>query len=266
MTITCREWDYLREGEEGLKTSDIDQLHFLALRSARRLKLPDNAVLSRIHRGLQARQVVGILAIPGLTVEILPKIDHEERSTRMALVRMLNVAYDLRIADGELTTLSKQHLDLLEILIQMFANRLLVAVRRGLPRRYLTHHDDLRLLKGKLDVTRQFTRLAVRTDLVACRYDELSPDSPLNRVLKAAVVRLSGLSRSSTNIRTLNELKIRFDSVSNSSNPLGERVRFDRTNNAYHELYYWACLFLKGGLSEYIGWKYEGIFSVVCNE
>ena len=246
MTITCREWDYLREGKEGLKSSHIDQLHLLAMLSARRLKLPEDAVFSRIHKGLQAGQVVGILAIPGLTVEILPKIDYEQRSTRMALVRMLNVAYDLRIADGELTTLSKQHFDLLEILIQMFANRLLVAVRRGLPRRYLTHHDDLRLLKGKLDVTRQFTRLAVRTDLVACYYDELSPDTPLNRVLKATVLRLSGLSRSSTNIRTLNELKIRFDAVGNSSNPLGERVRLDRTNNAYHELYHWAYLFLKG--------------------
>ncbi len=245
MKITRREWEYLNEGEDNLQSEQIDQLHSLAIRSARRLRLPEYSVLSRVIKGFRVGQVVGILAIPGLTVEILPKIDDDDNSTRKALVRMLNLAYGLRIADGEITTVDK-HFDLLEILIQIFANRLLVAVRRGLPRRYLTHRDDLRLLRGKLDVTRQVTRLTVRPDLVACCYDELSPDTPLNRVFKAAVVRLSGISRSLVNIRTLNELKVRLDSVGNSSNPLGEKVRLGRTNNSYHELYRWACLFLKG--------------------
>ena len=34
--------------------------------------------------------------------------------------------------------------------------------------------------------------------------------------------------------------------MSNSSNPLGERVRLDRTNSAYHDIYHLARLFLKG--------------------
>ena len=108
MTITCKEWEKLEEGEKGLESSHIEQLHLLAIRSARRLKKPENAVLSRIPEGLKVGQIVGILAIPGLTVEILPKIDGEDSNIRSALVRMLNLAYDLRIADGELTTLSKQ--------------------------------------------------------------------------------------------------------------------------------------------------------------
>ena len=251
-----KEWEILPR--DALNPKTIDRLHLLARHSAQRLKKPKDAVFSRIPEGLKAGQIVGILAIPGLTVEILPKIEGEDNNIRSVLVRMLNVAYDLRIADGEIDKLSRQRHDLLEILIRLFANRLLAAVRFGLPRRYLTHHDDLRLLRGKLDVTRQVTRLVVRTDLIACRYDELSPDTPLNRVLKAAVARLSNLSRSLNNIRTLNELKIRFDSVSNSSNPLGERVRLDRTNSAYHDLYRWACLFLEGGYQSTTGGHMSG--------
>ncbi len=233
-------------GYRGLNQLHVDRLHTLARRSARYLKKPEDAVLTQIPKGLKAGQIVGILAIPNLTLEILPKIDDDKNNTRMALVRMLNVVYDLRISDGEITALSKQQFDLLEILIRLFSIRLLTAVRRGLPRRYINHEEDLRLLRGKLDVTRQVTYLAARSDLIACRYDELSPDTPLNRVLKATVLKLSDISRSTANVRLLNELKIHFDCVSNVQNPLNELVRLDRTNNTYHNLYRWACLFLKG--------------------
>ena len=113
--------------------------------------------------------------------------------------------------EGEFAALDTQRRDLLEILIRLFANRLLSAVRRGMPRRYLTHEEDLALLRGGLDVKRQFTHLAVRPNRLACRYDELSSDTPLNRVLKAAVSRLAGCTRSAANARRLAELAARFE-------------------------------------------------------
>ena len=75
------------------------------------------------------------------------------------------------------------------MLIRLFADRLLTAVRRGLPHRYRTMQDNLRVLRGKLDVRRQITRGAARADRLACHFDELSADTPLNRVLKATARR-----------------------------------------------------------------------------
>ena len=254
--ITLREWKEISIEQYKLSPVTVDRLDRYAKGIERRLKL---RVLTRTATGFKAEQVVGILAVPGLTVEILPKIDGDGSSTREALVRMLKVAYDLRIADGEITSLSSQNFDLLEILIRIFSKRLLAAVRRGLPRRYIYHEDDLRLLRGKLDVTRQITKLAVRADVVACRFDELSPDTPLNRVLKAAVVKLVGLSRSSMNRRLLSELQIRFEPVTTTSKPLDEPVRLDRTNTNYHELYDWAKLFLQGDYQDTSGGDMKGI-------
>ena len=212
-------------------------------RAAKRLK---TKVLERTRSGIKAAQVVGIVSVPGATLEILPKIDSPEESVRKSLLRMLCVAWNLRVADGELANLSRQRSDLLELLIDLFANRLLVAVRRGLPRRYVGHEEDLKLMRGRLHVVRQITTLAARPDVLACRFDELSEDTPLNRVLKAAVARLANVARSAANARLLAELAARLEPVRLSSTPLEEPVHLDRTNTAFHDLYQLARLLLSG--------------------
>ena len=226
--------------EDGL----ADRLYATAQRAKQRLKVP--GVLEYTRNGLKAAGVVGVVAAPGVTLEILPKIDGEDGAVRKALVSMLSVAWGLRVADGELAGLDTQRSDLLEILIGLFANRLLVAVRRGLPRRYVGLEEDLRLLRGSLNVVRQVTSLAARPDVLACRFEELSADTPLNRVLKAAVHRLTLVTRSAANARLLGELAARLELVGDSPAPLKEPVRLDRTNASYHDLHRLACLLLSG--------------------
>ena len=258
-SFTCKEWEELRCDRDGLTQAEAHRLHVLAERAARRL---NTAVLARTAEGLKAGQVVGVLAAPGCTLEILPKIDGPTidgvGAVRAALIRMLAVAEGLPIAEGELAALDTQRHDLLELLIGLFANRLLAAVRRGLPRRYVAHEEDLRLLRGRLDVKRQTTHLAVRPDRLACRFDELSENTPLNRVLKAAVARLAGLARSLANLRLLTELSSRFEAVAVSPDPLREPVRLDRTNDAFHTLHRLARLFLRRDWQSTAGGHAEG--------
>ena len=246
--LTVREWRTLPSDDRDLKPEDINRLHVAAKRAARRLALREDAVLTRTDegKGLKAQQVVGILTVPGITVEILPKVDGEDGAVRAALVQMLAVARGIRPASGDLAAMETQRHDLLELLIQLFADRLLAAVRRGLPRRYVRHDEDLGVLRGALNVKRQYTALLTRPDLVACRFDGLSEDTPLNRVFKAAATRLAGLTRSWGNHRRLMELLARLDNVADSTSPLNEPVALDRTNTAFHDIYRLAMLFLRG--------------------
>ena len=220
-----------------------DRLYAVAQRAEKRLKV---SVLERTRDGIKAAQVVGIVSVPGATLEILPKIDGQDGTVRKAMVRMLAVARDLRVADGDLAGFDTQRSDLLEVLIGLFANRLLVAVRRGLPRRYVGHEEDLHLLRGRLNVVRQVTRLAARPDVLACRFDELSVNTPLNRVFKAAVRRLAGVTHSAANARRLAELAARLEFVGDTAAPLKEPIRLDRTNAAFHDLHRLARLLLSG--------------------
>ena len=245
-TATVREWDHLPIGEGGVPEPTARRLSLFSERATRELRVPQ-PVLARTDRpSLRAGQVVGVIAVPGASVEILPKIDRPDGAVRKALVHMLSVAYGLPVADNELTSLAAQDETLLEFLVGVFADRLLTAVRRGLPHRYRLQQDDLPLLRGKLSIPRQITRHIVRPDRLACNFDELSVDTPLNRVLKAVVVRLRSITRHAANARRLAELSARFEFVGESPDPLREPVALDRTNVAFHRLYAWSRLFLSG--------------------
>ena len=241
--LTVKEYGELDTEKHGISTSVAERLLALADREKSRLKVPN--ILTRAGKTtIKAGQVVGVLSVPGLTTEILPKIQGEDNDIRSALIRMLAVAYQLPIAVSSEAAMSMQRWDLLEIIIQSFVERLITEVRRGLAHRYQSLDDDLTLMRGKLNLPRQIRLSLTQANRLACTFDELTNDTPLNRVLKATVLMLLSLARSSVNHRKLNELVARLDHVGDSTDPLSEAVLLDRTNRTYHEIYHLAQMLL----------------------
>ena len=245
-----REWDYLPvqegPGDDVVSRKAADSLIATA-RAAGMGGVDGQAVLIDRHRHLQAKQVVGVLASSVATLEILPKIDGlDDDATRHNLVHMLAKVLDLKIASGMTADLGWQLHDLLEILIKLFCDQLFEAVRRGLPKRYIDQISDLAALRGRLDVRRQFTVLSVTPQKLACRYQELSLDIALNQIMKAAVSRLLGIARASSNQRRLSELAFAFADV--GTVPIRQlpwdRIVLDRTNIAWAALVNFARLIL----------------------
>jgi 5-methylcytosine-specific restriction enzyme subunit McrC len=85
-----------------------------------------------------------------------------------------------------------------------------------MPRHYVEREDDLRALRGRLDITRQFTVHAARPDRLACRFDSLENDTPLMRVMKACVVMLSRHARGLETQRLLAELRHALDGIADT--------------------------------------------------
>ena len=124
---------------------------------------------------------------------------------------------------------------LLELVIRLFTDRLLAAVRRGLPRRYLAHEEDFALLRGRLNVKRQFTHLATFfLDRLACRFDELSEDMSSQPRLQGRgdpARRYRSFCRQHPAVgRARRSLRVRAPTT---PDPLGESVQLDRTNTAF---------------------------------
>jgi len=210
-------------------------------------------VIEHGRKGLRARGIVGVLAAPGCSLEILPKIDlphgaegNQTANTRRRLVHMLAVAIDVKIDAGQVTALDWQNETLLEILIRIFSEKLVDAVRQGMPRRYVGHEDDLPALRGRLDVIRQFTKFAANPSRLACRYDMLSPNIALNQIMKAALVRLLRIAQSAGNLRRLRELSFAFADIASIPVPAlrWDDVVLDRTNARWRELLNMAKLLL----------------------
>jgi 5-methylcytosine-specific restriction enzyme subunit McrC len=268
-TYTVREWDKLAygEGEGQIPACHADRLAGLAARSVFAGR-GGSGVLEHGRHALRARGVVGMLAAGNASLEILPKIDvapgqmpdNQNAAIRKRLVHMLAVALDLKIDLGVITDLAWQRETLLEILIRIFCEKLTEALRKGMPRRYVTHEEDLPTLRGRLDVSRQFTRHAVNPARLACRYDLLSEDTPLNRIMKAAVNHLLRLSQRSANQQRLRELAFVYADIADIpvSALRWDRVVIDRTNRSWRELFVMARLFLQNRYQTTTGGSGQG--------
>lgn len=252
MTLhTVREWGKVSVGEVGIFTRpQADAL----LDAARRHPCGGDegtSILADHHRHLTARQVVGVIAGRGCSLEILPKVDpdgtaEEEPKVRSRLVHMLDVALGLNLSVGDPTAMAHRADSLLDLFIAQFADRLLAEVRHGLPRQYRAHEEDLRSLRGRLDIVRQFTVHAVRPDRLACRFDTLDADTPLLRIMKACVVLLARHARSHDTQRKLAELRFLLADVRDIPRrglPWGE-VRIDRSSGRWRTLMELARLLL----------------------
>lgn len=250
--VTIREWGHVRFGENGLSSEQAHAIHAAACEHPLAREDATNVFVLGRDR-IIARQMVGMVAAKGCSLEILPKVDPEadavedENTVRSRLVRMLDVALGLDLDIGAEAAIARQKSTLLELLIDAFASKLLAEVRRGLPRAYLQHEEDLPALRGRLDVTRQFTRNAVRPDRLACRFDQLEVDTPLMRIMAAASVFLARHARSLATRRKLDELRHTLADI--PLVPLArlpwKEVRIDRTNRRWAALFRLAKLLLQ---------------------
>jgi 5-methylcytosine-specific restriction enzyme subunit McrC len=251
---TILEWESILygAGEGAIPQAAADRI--AAVAAASPLAGQGGGVLEHGRKALRARGVVGVIAAEGCALEILPKIDlpSETDATartggiRKRLVHMLAVALDMRIEAGDVTDHDCQRETLLEILIRLFSTKLVDAIRQGMPRRYVGCADDLPRLRGRLDVTRQFTKFAASPQKLACRYDALSEEIELNHIMKAAVVRLARAAHSADNQWRLRELVFVYAEVSDVPIALlrWDTVVIDRTNIRWRQLLNLAKLLL----------------------
>ena len=250
---TIREWERIGYGtdETTIPVPQADRIAATA-RASEFSGTGGEGVLEHGRKGLRARGVVGVIATPDCQLEILPKIEGagesgvENATLRRRLIHMLAMAWNIRIDAGTLTRLGWQRDTILELLIRLFCGKLTDAVRQGMPRQYIDLEDDLPALRGRLDVARQFSTLAVSPQKLACRFDALSPDIVLNQVMRAAIGKLFHLALAPDNQRALRELSFAYADISEVS-PAALRwdlVVLDRTNRRWRELLSLARLFL----------------------
>lgn len=169
----------------------LDARHFDRLRDYDRSRA-DRAVFDWGVDDARAGQWVGVVQMPGLVLELLPKIDappdHADAPTDLArdnLLAMLAVAGEVPLRIRDLAALSTRRAPLHETLVALFARRMLAELVKGPHRAYVHESDDLRALRGKLLVGKHIARNAARRERFTCGYEEFSTDTALGRVLRA---------------------------------------------------------------------------------
>lgn len=248
------------DGRKSITAAQADTLD----RMSRRLKaagLKGDVFRHANRTTLKAQQYVGVMQVGSDAIEVIPKIDGlDERGARINLFRMLARTRRLAVHEAELARLAAQNLNILEIFIRLFCDKLFAEVHRGLASRYERHSDNLPTLRGKLLTGLQATLNAFHPERFQCEFDEFTVDTPLNRVLKAAVRRLRRITQHGDNARRLAELDFTLDGVSDVPAAALEwhRLHFDRANRRYEPLVEMARMILQNRSQDVTSGSMEG--------
>lgn len=201
--------------------TDKQRKELKAFEDARCGKSNKNRIFDWRHNEVWAKNYVGVIQVPGLSLEILPKIDKskaeaDEQERLLAqhnLLYMLSFTRKLPFEERDLATLKLQKLPLLEVLIRLFANRLLEELRRGVDHAYVHREENLPRVKGKILMNRHVLINAAHRERFYVGFDEFLDDTPLNRILKATSRRLISVSTDTETQRLLMETTAIFDEV-----------------------------------------------------
>lgn len=209
-----------------------------------------------------ARNYVGVIQIPGLQVEILPKIDslplsHETTSAQGDLKRglaqsnllyMLSLTRKIPILPRELASLRLKKMPLLEALVRVFAQRMLDELRRGLDHSYVYREENGCFIRGKILLSQHIRHNAAQRQRSYVGFEEFIPDTWLNRILKATCVRLLTVSRLVETQQRLREAILLLADVETCAVEACDfqRVRLNRNNDRFEPLLDFARLVLAG--------------------
>ena len=157
--------------------------------------------------------------------------------------------------------------ELLPAFATFFAAVLDRAVAQGLPRQYREIDERLIALRGRVDVKAQL-KMGGLPIPVACRFDEHTADTKVNRIAKAALLvllRLPGVSVATR--QTLARLVIRFDEVSSvTSGDLATETSFTRLDEHFRSVDRLARLVLAGSsITNTAGFEGASTFMVNMN-
>lgn len=206
-----------------------------------------------IGEAIQLQNYVGVVELrDGLQIEVLPKIDVAQGAgtdDREVFARMLEeLGTDVSFRSFDRTGLTTGRAPLFEVFVSMFLDEAADLVRRGIRNAYVAVESEEKYVRGKIDFSREARKGAARAHMTNLVHDELLPDRPENRLVRAALLYLRRSSRDNENVRRVTQLLPAFEGVGRCVNVDADLARCvdDRSTRAYGMLIAWCRVFLRG--------------------
>src|SRR3954470_9298832 len=197
---------------------------------------------------------VGVMQIPGLQLEILPKTnesatqdsDQEVRDIRSNLMEMLLRGGLGAVRARGVADLALKRGNLHDELIDAFLERTLFELRRGLDRGYATAEGNLATLRGKLVLSRHVALTAAQKTRFYCRHNVLTEATRISVRLKQACCVLAARALPVAVLVKCQQVLALLDDVPDL--PFRHREPdpvFTRQNERFADIYAFACMLLE---------------------
>jgi len=142
------------------------------------------------HNGVVFKQFVGVIQVDGLTIEILPKIDNDGKSTNVwqkALIEMLRVTKKLKVQKLDNADVNRQNIHLLDIYFEWFLKEVQLLIHQGLIKQYYKETGNVKALKGKLEFAGHISKNLVHKELFYTTHQVYGKDHLVHQIISKAL-------------------------------------------------------------------------------
>ncbi|MEP4337194.1 MAG: hypothetical protein ABJ360_12560, partial [Roseobacter sp.] len=197
------------------------------------------------------RQFCGVVQIQQrLQIEILPKVfPHQTpEQQRTTLIEMLDTAGDIEGLSTQQAGLATSSHRLLDVFIRYYLKLLEIQLQQGLLRDYRDVDDTLDQVRGRIDLIRQQRENLFKPQRLACRFNELVVDIPVNRLLHTALLCMTNLASSPMLRQHIQSMRMRFGGIGmiHKGDHLPRADDLNRMQRRYASVVELARLFIDG--------------------
>lgn len=203
---------------------------------------------------IKAKNLVGTLQHKDLKINVFPKLysgDELEKNKKQAIKNfmfMLEYGYNfVKLKDFE-SSIEKEKMDnFFEVLIYLFAKKLIEQLKMNPNRSYITVEDESNFLKGSWRLSEQLSKSPHLKHKFHVSYDEFTDNNELNRILKFVSRMLLFATSNSGNKQLLHHILLIYAEIDDILKPYAielDKVKFTRINQEYKPIFELARLFL----------------------
>lgn len=199
------------------------------------------------------KNYVGLIQMNnGYQVQVLPKIsfdsgeDAGNKETKRIFLKMLKSMKDFPCKVFNDASIKVDRMNLYEIFINMYLQEVRQLVKKGIKTAYVGHEDNLIFCKGKLLTSQHIKTNMSHKERFYVAYDEVNPNRPENKLVKATLIKLQKQTASAENSKEIRQLLTAFEIVKPSTNYTKDfsQVIIDRNTKDYEMLMQWSKVFL----------------------
>lgn len=146
---------------------------------------------SLVYNGVKFSHYVGIIQIGKLTIEILPKADKVNTPNpakwQKVLVEMLSYCQLIKVETLGIGQVQLSSNRILDLYFSRFLNKVNQLLIKGLPKDYLPKEENLRVLKGRLNLPKQLRKNQLNPERFFVQHTTFSHQHLFNQVLREAL-------------------------------------------------------------------------------
>ncbi len=248
MILTVTEHEKINIGK--VRDFSKKQISRSDVESIRVIDINSRGIFKWGNRYIVPQQWVGVISLPGLSIEILPKVAgaYNYSDLKEILLHMFNVGHNIPNKRNIKSKVDFSKNGLIEILISNYLENIDFYIREGFVSTYSKVVRNISTVKGSIMFSKHINKNILNPTRFVCKYSKLEVNNDINKLFKYTLLEMKKISRDYENIKRLKTALVYFEEVSSlSTRQFNEiKIQINAINSRISEIVEYSYLFLEG--------------------